>query len=107
MKKCKKCGSQNADENNFCINCGTIFSVHNDKVSIGFCILAYICPLFGLIYYIKKSNQRPVCSKAVGITAIASVLVNNVVVFLLLLLLPSLAGTEFMDNVSRFLSQLG
>lgn len=49
--------------------------IQQDKVSVGFCILAWFCPLFALIYFLTKKTEKPKCAKAVGIVGLVSIIV--------------------------------
>ena len=143
MKMCRKCGFQNADNNTFCINCGSEliaadtryqnkssgcfdsqnqqfyyqnkaygFSVEQqrqDKVSLVFCILAYLCPLFGLIYFCVKGAKKPRCCRAVIIAALIGFIVYSILGFLFITLLPSIANSDsgfIKDMIESFLSWL-
>ena len=63
MKYCSKCGKELMDDAIFCTACGcacdpNMNSPYNggqkeeDKVSVGFCVLAFFIPLFGVIFKI-------------------------------------------------------
>ena len=56
--------------------------VVEDKVSIGLCILAYLVPLFGWIYWGVKKSELPVKSRACGIVATVSFAINLVLSFI-------------------------
>ena len=80
MKYCSKCGKELLDEAVICPGCGCSVAPINtpvvnsepDEVSIGFCVLAFFVPLFGIIYWAIKSKETPKKAKACGITAIVS-----------------------------------
>ncbi|MBQ8496486.1 MAG: zinc-ribbon domain-containing protein [Clostridia bacterium] len=82
---CSKCGTEISDEAVICVHCGASVGqpetkpeapVAEDKVSIGFCILAFFIPLFGVIYWALKYKETPKKAKACGITAIVSWVLN-------------------------------
>lgn len=85
MKFCSKCGAQLFDEAVVCTSCGCAVDGNhainsqknaNDEVSIGFCILAFFIPLFGIIYWAVKAKETPKKAKACGITALVAWGVN-------------------------------
>lgn len=79
---CSKCGTEISDEAVVCVHCGCAVTpaqstvatpvAEEDKVSIGFCILSFLVPLFGIIYWALKYKETPKKAKACGITAIVS-----------------------------------
>lgn len=82
---CSKCGTEISDEAVVCVHCGNAIAqpetkpetpVVEDKVSIGFCILSFFIPLFGVIYWALKYKETPRKAKACGITAIVSWVLN-------------------------------
>ena len=79
MKYCSRCGKELLDDAIFCTGCGcavdpSIRFVRNeeDKVSVWLCVLAFIFPIFGLIYWVIKREETPKKANAVGITALIS-----------------------------------
>lgn len=75
MKYCPHCGAAVSEYAVFCLNC--CFSIAQEKqvdhsVSAGLVILAFLIPLFGVIYWPTKAKERPICAKACGIAAIIS-----------------------------------
>ena len=76
MKFCQKCGKQIMDEAVICTNCGCSVSQitvpEEDNVSVGLCILAFLIPMFGVIYWPVKHKETPKRARACGITAIIS-----------------------------------
>ena len=81
MKFCSKCGKEIVDEAIVCPNCGcavagistnAVVNAGEDRVNVGLCILAALCPIFGFIYWPLKYKETPVKAKACGITAIIS-----------------------------------
>lgn len=79
MKFCSKCGNELADEAVICPNCGcgveapvtAAKEAAEDNVSVGFCVLSFLIPLFGIIYWALKHKETPKKAKACGIAAIA------------------------------------
>ena len=113
MKYCSNCGKELQDGASFCSNCGTAaiqepkpeaFIVEEpkkapveEKANVGLCILSFIIPLFGIIYWAVMNSEQPKTAKACGITALVSwgvgILVSvlcTVGAFVLPLMLPFL-----------------
>lgn len=100
MKYCVKCGMQMPDEATICNTCGTAQNINAtpaytappvygqlpasepDKVNVGFCILAWFCPLFALIYFLVKKSEKPKGTKTVGIVGLVSFILNMVVMII-------------------------
>ena len=84
MKFCSKCGKELFDEAVVCTNCGCAVDSNNtpaavvDEVSVGFCVLSFFVPLFGVIYWAIKYKETPKRAKACGITAIVAWALNIV-----------------------------
>ena len=78
MKFCSHCGKEMVDEAVVCPHCGCGVAQNNaretepDEINIGFCVLAALIPLFGLIYWGVKHKETPRKAKACGITALIS-----------------------------------
>lgn len=78
MKFCSKCGKEIMDDAVICMNCGC--AVENqplaqnavDEVSVGLCVLSFLIPLFGIIYWPVKHKETPKKAQACGVTAIVS-----------------------------------
>ena len=80
MKFCSKCGKEIVDEAVVCPSCGC--AVANapqpvqvavaDEINVGLCILAFLVPLFGIIYWPVKYKETPKKAKACGVTALIS-----------------------------------
>ena len=75
MRFCSKCGNELADEAVICPNCGcdveaTVVKT-DDKASVGLCILSFIFPLVGIIYWAVKRKEAAKKAKACLISAIA------------------------------------
>lgn len=75
---CTKCGGRVSNKAVFCPNCNR-FSIGkktlknpNDKIDLGLCLVAFLIPLFGLIYWPKKYKEVPEKAQAVGIMAVIS-----------------------------------
>ena len=77
MKFCSKCGNELADEAIFCPACGCAVEPAatapkaEDKVSVGLCILSFLIPLVGIIYWALKHKETPKKAKACGFAGIA------------------------------------
>ncbi len=76
MKFCQTCGKEIMDEAIVCPNCGCAVggkqNVVADEISVGFCILSALVPLFGIIYWAVKAKETPRRAKACGITGLVS-----------------------------------
>ncbi|MBO5883149.1 MAG: zinc-ribbon domain-containing protein [Clostridia bacterium] len=78
MKFCSHCGKEIVDEAIVCPHCGCsvvlndVKGLEPDEISVGFCILSALIPLFGLIYWGVKHKDTPRKAKACGITALIS-----------------------------------
>lgn len=88
MKFCSKCGKEIHDEAVVCPHCGCAVTDApvKDQINIGFCVLAALIPLFGVIYWPVKHKETPKAARAVGITAIVAWVVYIVINVLLQLL---------------------
>lgn len=53
--------------------------IEQDKVNVGFCILGWFIPLFALIYFCTKKQEKPKGAKAVGIVGLVSFILNLIV----------------------------
>ncbi len=66
MKFCQHCGSEINENAVVCVKCGCSVSnmpaVDNTN-SVGMVVLSVLWPLFGIIYYFVKKNDRPYCAK--------------------------------------------
>lgn len=97
VKYCAHCGKEIASEAVVCIHCGYAVAqpaVHavpaEDKVSIGYCILAFLFPIFGFIFWGVKHRETPKRARACGITAIVSYILNLIIALIAQVLLESL-----------------
>jgi hypothetical protein len=79
---CRTCGNEVNENAEICVHCGCRVApaMSEDKVSIGFCILAFLIPLFGFIYWGVKAKETPKRARAVGITAIVSFVLNIILI---------------------------
>ena len=75
---CKSCGGRVDNKAIVCPNCNR-FSIGkktlknpNDKIDLGLCLVAFLVPLFGLIYWPLKHEDVPEKAQAVGIMAVIS-----------------------------------
>ena len=89
---CSKCGAEISDLAVVCVHCGCAVAQENaapakpveeDKVNIGFCILSFFIPLFGVIYWALKHKETPKKAKACGLTAIISWVVSIIFSFVI------------------------
>lgn len=119
--KCQKCGQECQDGLRFCSNCGNDLWGQNqqnqgqgapqyhgngypqqeDKTSVGLAILSFFIPIVGLILFLVKRDKSPKTSKACGICALVSFLVNLVVIGLSFALVFKATDTVF-DNLGKF-----
>ena len=86
MKYCSRCGKELVDEAIICTGCGCACdptmnaafgnNVKEDKPSVGLCILAFLLPIFGVIYWAVKRGETPKRANAIGITALVSYVIN-------------------------------
>lgn len=80
MSFCRNCGKQMDDSFAVCPYCGTRAgesapSAQNyvpDEVSVGFCIVSFLVPLFGWIYWACVASKTPKRGRACGIAAFVS-----------------------------------
>ena len=78
MKYCQMCGRELMDEAVICPGCGCPTGTpmqqeaKRDEVSVGLCILAFLIPLFGIIYWPVAYKNTPKRAQACGISAIMS-----------------------------------
>lgn len=79
MKFCTKCGKEIMEEAIICPHCGCVCTnnfyqapISYDEVNIGLCILSFLFPLFGIIYWPIKHSESPKKAQACGIAAIIS-----------------------------------
>ena len=75
---CAKCGGTLSKNTILCSYCGC-FSIGrktiknpNDKIDLGLCLVAFLFPLFGLIYWPVKHKELPEKAQAVGVMAVVS-----------------------------------
>lgn len=93
MKNCPQCMQQVADDTVICPNCGYEMPVQTqqpangapkspvaDKVSIPLCIVSFLIPIFGVIYWAVKHKTSPKKAKACGIVGLATWALNFVLI---------------------------
>lgn len=88
MKFCTVCGKEMIDEAVTCPNCGCAVAkaptkATDDEISVGYCVLSALVPLFGLIYWGVKNKETPRKAQACGITALIAWIVSFVVLMTL------------------------
>lgn len=54
--------------------------VQEEKANIGLAILSYLVPIVGLVLYLTQKAEKPKTAKACGKAALASVIINMVLV---------------------------
>ncbi|MDD6011749.1 MAG: hypothetical protein PUC33_02770 [Oscillospiraceae bacterium] len=87
MKFCQHCGTElNNEEANICLNCGCAIQPENTNPTaeyrIGIVVLAALIPLFGLIWWLLKKEERPKEARYCGIAALISFCVTIVFYFI-------------------------
>lgn len=85
MKYCTYCGNEVLNEAVICPSCGCQIMdivIPEDKVSIGFCILSYLIPLFGIIYWACNYKKAPNKARACGACVIISILMPVIIIFM-------------------------
>lgn len=89
---CKKCGKEIADDAKFCPSCGDTVAatsekkeeavtveIPKDEISVGFSILSFLIPIFGIIYYFVKRKQFKTKAEACLISAIGGIVLAIIV----------------------------
>ena len=78
MIYCTKCGGRVSRKSIFCPYCGC-FSLGkktlknpNDKINLGLCLVAFLFPPFGLIYWPVMHKEVPEKAQAVGVMSVIS-----------------------------------
>ena len=86
MKYCSGCGKELKNEAVICPHCGCIVSptlagriMRDDRVSFGLCLLSFLLPLFGIIYWPVRYPDTPRTAAACGITALLSLFLNIII----------------------------
>ncbi len=54
-----------------------------EKANIGLAILSYLIPIVGLVLYLTQKTEKPKTAKACGKAALASVIINMVLVIVM------------------------
>lgn len=75
--------------------------IEQDKVNVGFCILGWFIPLFALIYFLTKKQEKPKGAKAVGIVGLVSFILNLIVVIASFAFTGSIFN-KTIDTVDKF-----
>ncbi len=60
--KCKKCGNEVKEKDNYCLKCGHSMNI-NDSGSVWYLILGLFFPLIAIILYCFYSGTKPMTSK--------------------------------------------
>lgn len=92
MKNCPQCMQQVSDDTAFCPNCGCQIPAYiqpingapqrpvvADQVSVPLCILSFLFPIFGVIYWGVMHKTSPKKAKACGIVGLISWAINFIV----------------------------
>ena len=116
MKYCQQCGTALLDAAVMCPNCGASVgnpqapvqqqastqsnpanlqtctvspapqAKKEDRVSVGFCILAFFIPLFGIIYWVAVHRDTPKRGRVCGIIGIVSMVLKIMLIFFLIII---------------------
>ncbi len=91
MKFCQHCGKEIMNQAVICPHCGCSAPIENnktalskDEVNFGFCLLSFLIPLFGYIFWYLKRNETPKNAYANGKVALFS----SALYFTFMVLLP-------------------
>lgn len=105
---CTRCGRQLEPGTKFCPNCGEPVREENqtsytsmddyasqqnydnpyqeqDRASIGLCIISFLFPFMGVIFYFMKRRQTPFKAKACLYTGIISFAFNFIATFVMMM----------------------
>ncbi len=84
MKFCRHCGKEIQEEAVICVHCGCSTAastpVREDKISVGMCILSFLIPLVGIIYWPVKHKTTPKRARACGICGVIGWVVNFIII---------------------------
>ena len=87
-----------------CVHCGCSVkgkSIENDEVNVGLCLLAVFVPLFGIIYWALKYKETPKNAKAVGLSALITIIVGVILyIFIIVFFLRTLVNYDYYAAVS-------
>ena len=106
--KCNNCGAPLQLNQKFCPNCGEPVRLENrtdyttmedyassngytspyyeeDRASVGLCIISFLFPFMGVIFFFMKRRMTPKKAKACLITGIVSFVLNFIATYALLL----------------------
>ena len=85
-KYCSNCGNELPENAYVCLKCGVkvngIKAINNkivnkeDKGGFGWGVLGFFIPIAGLVLYLVWKDEKPKCSKSVGIGALISVILG-------------------------------
>ena len=79
---CKSCGGRVDNKAIFCPNCNRIsigkktLKNPNDKIDLGLCLVSFLVPLFGFIYWPLKYKEVPEKAQAMGVIAVVSTVLS-------------------------------
>lgn len=85
MKRCPKCNKLLFANTDSCSRCG--WKHVEDHISFWLCVLSFLIPLFGIIYWIVAYRQTPRKATACGITALLTPILSLIPLILFLFLL--------------------
>ena len=87
--KCSNCGKDLNEKSAFCTNCGTkVGETRNSSngSSSGWGVLGFFFPVIGLVLYLVWKESKPSASKASGIGALISFILNIVIYIIYLVI---------------------
>ena len=94
--KCKKCGNETKEKDNYCPKCGHSMN-NNDRDSVWYLILGLFFPLIATILYCFYSGTKPKTSKKLMIGFIIGYMLSIIKAILLFFLFFSYAISPLED----------
>ena len=66
---CQNCGKVFYNDETQCVRCGWKIKNKKDHISLGLCLISFLIPLFGIIYWIAEAHETPRRARACGLAA--------------------------------------